>query len=305
MKKGIHFALALALISGVSIFLNSFAVKQIPNAFFFTTAKNLIVAFLLVALLILFKRFGEIKKLSKKDWIFLILLGLVGGSIPFLLFFKGLSVSIAAAINGAFIHKTLFIWVALLALIFLKERFSIFQYFALLIILSGIYLMGGLKSIHFGRGEILIILATLLWSAEAILAKKILKNIDFQIAAFGRMFFGSLIMISYLLITHNLLPVFKLTTNQIEWIIITSLLLLGYVIFYYGALNYTPATIVTSVLTLGFPITVILQGIYLGAYSFKQILGGTVIITGAILFFLLPKLINKIKKQDLVPYGRG
>jgi drug/metabolite transporter (DMT)-like permease len=305
MKKGIYFALILALISGVSIFLSSFVVKKIPNAFFFTTAKNVIVAFFIAALLILFKKFKEIQKLSKKDWLILLAVGLIGGSIPFLLFFKGLSISAFSAVNGAFIHKTLFIWVAFLALIFLKEKFSIFQYFALLVILAGIYLIGGFKSLDFGRGEVLIFLATLMWAFESVIVKKVLPRINFYVLAFGRMFFGGIIMVSYLLLTNNYQAVFSLTFTQINWIIATSILLLGYVICYYGALNFTKATIVTSILTLGFPITVILQGLYTGIYSRGQVYGALVIICGVVLFLLLPKLVNKIKKQNLVFYGRN
>lgn len=305
MKKGIYFALATALISGVSIFVNSFAIKQISNAFFFTTAKNLIVAFLLGAFIILFKKFKDIKKLSRRDWLILLTIGLLGGSIPFLLFFKGLSISSATAVNGAFIQKTLFIWVAFLAFVFLKEKFSIFQYLALLVIFAGIYLMGGLKSIHFGRGEFLIFIATFMWAAEAVIVKKILNRINYYVASFGRMFFGAIIMICYLLLTNNFQSVFHLTLTQTNWIIITSILLLSYVVFYYGALNFTKATIVTSILTLGFPVTVILQGIYTGIYSRGQIYGALVIICGIILFLLMPRLINKIKKQELVFYGRN
>jgi len=55
----------------------------------------------------------------------LLLIGLVGGSIPFYLYFEGLSK--ISAINGAIIHKSLVIWVALLAIPFLKENMSKLQ----------------------------------------------------------------------------------------------------------------------------------------------------------------------------------
>jgi drug/metabolite transporter (DMT)-like permease len=305
MRKGIYFASALALLSGVSIFLNSFAVKIIPNAFFLTTTKNFIVVFFLAALIILFKRFKDIKKLSKKEWLILLLIGLIGGSISFLLFFKGLSISAAAAVNGAFIQKTLFIWVAFLALIFLREKFSIFQYAALLVILLGIYLMGGFKSMHFGQGEILIFMATLMWAAEAIIVKKVIPQINYYVLAFGRMFFGSLIMIAYLLITHNYQIIYHLNLAQTNWILLTSVLLLGYVIFYYGALNYTKATVVISILTFGFPVTLVLQGFYTGIYTQNQIFGAIIITVGIILFLSLPMILKKIKKEGLFSYGRN
>ena len=47
-RKGVGLVLATAIISGVSVFLNSFGVKGL-DASFFTTAKNLLVAILLAA----------------------------------------------------------------------------------------------------------------------------------------------------------------------------------------------------------------------------------------------------------------
>jgi hypothetical protein len=48
--RGAAFALAAASVSGVSIFLNEYAVKQAPNAAAYTTAKNLVAAALLGAI---------------------------------------------------------------------------------------------------------------------------------------------------------------------------------------------------------------------------------------------------------------
>ena len=38
LKKGTYLAVATALISGVSVYINSFGVKQVPDPFVFTTA---------------------------------------------------------------------------------------------------------------------------------------------------------------------------------------------------------------------------------------------------------------------------
>ncbi len=119
-NKGIYFALATAFISGLAVFLNKFAVGFWTNSSVFTTAKNLVVAILLTSLILLVKKLPELKKLSKKDWRQLIIIGFIGGSIPFLLFFKGLTLT--SATGAAFIHKTLFIWVAVLAIPILKEK---------------------------------------------------------------------------------------------------------------------------------------------------------------------------------------
>ena len=53
------------------------------------------------------------------------MIGVIGGSVPFILFFNGLAM--ASAPSAAFIHKTLFVWVVLLAVPFLGERLGWFR----------------------------------------------------------------------------------------------------------------------------------------------------------------------------------
>ena len=103
MKK-LHLIFLTAIISGFSIFINKFGVSM-GNPYVFTFLKNSAVFVFLFSLILLFNEFKHFKKLKKQDWMKLITIGLVGGSIPFLLFFKGLSLITSA--KGAFIHKTI------------------------------------------------------------------------------------------------------------------------------------------------------------------------------------------------------
>lgn len=103
-KKGIYLVLATALISGFAIFINKFGVKGV-DPYFYTFAKNLIAGSLLVSILFLTKNKKSLLKLNKSDKVKLILIGVIGGGIPFLLFFKGLTMT--AALKAGFIHKTL------------------------------------------------------------------------------------------------------------------------------------------------------------------------------------------------------
>src|SRR3989338_11451169 len=98
-KKGIILVLATSVISGFSIFINEFSVARIEPSVF-TFLKNASVAMLLLAILLFTKEFSSIRKLTKSQWLMLLLIGIIGGSIPFILFFKGLSLSSAAM--GAF-----------------------------------------------------------------------------------------------------------------------------------------------------------------------------------------------------------
>lgn len=284
MQKSKSIIVFTAVVSGISVFINSLAVKIVPNAYLFTTAKNICVALFVFILIFSMSKAKELKKLTIKDWQKLFFLGVIGGSIPFLLFFQGLSVSKQTALNGAFIQKTMFIWVAILAVAFFKEKITTVQKTGLLVVLSGIILMGGLNVSTFGKGEVLIFIATLLWSIEAIFVSKYFKQMDFTIVSFGRMFFGSIIMLCYLFLTqkHSALV---LTKPQLLWVYLTAGFLFVYVLSYYKSLTKFRATEVTSILTVAFPITVVCQSLYSGK-SISNLLALNLVFVGVLCFLL-------------------
>ncbi|MBU1954085.1 DMT family transporter, partial [Patescibacteria group bacterium] len=111
--SGIKLAFITAIISGFAVFINKFGVSLWANSSAYTTAKNVAATIFLTAIILLCKKQAELRHLSKKQWSKLLLIGFIGGSVPFLLFFK--SLTLVSAAEAAFIHKTLFIWVAILA----------------------------------------------------------------------------------------------------------------------------------------------------------------------------------------------
>lgn len=278
-NKSIYLALITAFISGLAVFFNKFAVTFWSNSSVFTTAKNLVVVILLTSLVILGKKFWELKKLSKKDWWRLVVIGFIGGSIPFLLFFKGLTT--ASATNAAFIHKTLFIWVALLAIPFLREKLSKLQMFALGFLVFGTYLISGPIKLHFGYGELLILVATLFWAIENIIAKIALKNIAPLLVAWGRMFFGSIFLIIYLGFSGGFGQIF-VPPGGIGWLILSGLILFGYVITWYTALKSLPATVATAILVIAAPVTALLDSIFITHYLKPDILISALIIVSGL-----------------------
>lgn len=323
-KKGIYFAIAAAIISGFAVFLASLAGKVVNEPFVLTTGRNIIVAILFTSVLLgiwIFSKkchcensddkvggrdnlrdsstlLGTTLRLplrvNWKQWLQLVLIGIIGGSVPFLLFFQGLSLSTAA--GGAFIQKTLFIWVGLLAVMFLKEKLGIWQWFVLAILLVGNYFLGGPKSWQFGYGELLVFIATLFWAVEVIIVKKVIKNLPAIIVAWGRMFFGSIIMLGFLATTNRLDIYQTFNLNQWLWIILPSLLLFAYVGFWYTSLKYAPANLVTSILVIAAPITMFLSSVFIThKYQLNQTIGAILILVAIIIF---------IKFMPMVSFGK-
>ena len=168
-----------------------------------------------------------LKKISRNDWLKLAAIGLIGGSVPFLLFFQGLSMT--SAVSASFIHKTLFIWAAIIAWPVLKEKIGRLQLVALALLLFGTFIFAPLKNFSFGSAEILILIATILWALENVIAKITLRNLDALTVAWGRMFFGSLLLIIFLLFIGNSSDLLVMDLPQFGWIALSAVLLFGYV----------------------------------------------------------------------------
>ncbi len=251
-RKGILFVLATAIISGVSIYVNSLGVK-FANPYIFTGMKNVLVGLALFSLIMALREWKQLKKLTSRQWWQLTLIGLIGGAIPFLLFFKGLSLTIGA--KGGFIHKTMFLYVALLAIMFLKEKINKSLLIGIGALLLGNILFLGMKPQGLNWGDGLILLATLFWAVEIIISKKVLQHLSAKIVAWGRMFFGAMFIMIFLVSTNQLSAAFAYNPEQWKWIAITSVFLFGYVFTFYHGLKHVRASVATAVLALGAPIT--------------------------------------------------
>ena len=294
-KKGLMFVLGTAIISGVSIFINKFGVKGI-DAYLFTGAKNVIVAIFLFSLILLAMDFKKLKAMSKKDIGKLFLIGLFGGSIPFLLFFKGLQITSAA--QGTFIHKTMFLWVGILALIFLKEKLNKGILIGAVLLLTGNFLLLKLNNCVFATGDLLILAATLFWSVETIISKNALKNLDSKVVAFGRMFFGSLLIIVFLGVTGKLVLVTTLTSAHFLWILVTSIFLLGYVFTWYSGLKHIKAGVATSILLLGSVITTVLNLAFADAVIVpSQVIGMILLVIGSTCVIWFSEILKKVQSS--------
>ncbi len=269
-----------ALLSGLALYFNKFAVAVV-NPYIFTGLKNILVALLLILLIYGWGKHAELKRLTKKQWGSLVTIGLVGGSIPFLLFFKGLTLT--SAVQGAFIHKTLFIWAAIMAVIFLRERISHWSILGLVSLVGGLVLVTQVRLVSIGLGDALILIATILWSGEQIFAKKALTNISPLVVAWGRMFFGLIVIVGFWTVSGQLPLVAGISISQIGWVMFTAALLFGYVLTWYSGLKKISVVAATSILALGFPITTLIQVIIDGrSITVFQIMGLLLATTGAI-----------------------
>jgi drug/metabolite transporter (DMT)-like permease len=262
LRQATILALLTAVVSGFSIFLNKFAVTTVKDPVFFTTIKNSLVAILLVGLVIAFGKWREIKNLNKSQALKLLLIGVVGGSVPFALFFTGLSQT--PAVNAGIIQKTLFIWVALLAIPFLKERMNKWQWLGIATIFAANLFVGGFNGFKYNGGELMIFTATILWAIENVVAKKVLSSVSSLTVGAARMSIGSLILLPIALYRGaSFQSLASFTSSQWLWTILPVVLLFIYVLTWYSALKRAPVTYVATLLVPATLITNILSAIFI------------------------------------------
>jgi drug/metabolite transporter (DMT)-like permease len=235
-------------ISGVAIWVNRFGVGAWADAggsLAYTTAKNLVAAIVLG--IIVWKLRPEAPNGLREHWKALVAIAVFGGAIPFALFFEGLS--LASSTQAAFIHKTLILWVAALAIPLLGERIRPTHVFAILALIGGQILMaGGVSGIVLGSGELLVLGATLLWSVEVIVAKRVLSDVPAGWVGLSRMGGGAIVLLVVGFATGGGLGFSGVGVEQIAWVSVTGLVLAGYVYTWMNALALAPAVDVTAVL---------------------------------------------------------
>lgn len=257
--RGLVLALCTAVISGVSVYVNAFAVKAVGDASVYTTAKNLVAALLLMgvvaALRVRARRLAA--PLSPRQWAGLVVVAVVGGSVPFVLFFTGLASTHAP--QAAFWQKTLVVWVAVLAVLVLRERLTVWHGLAIVLLVAGQWWLGGRAFLAWDTGVGLILAATLLWAIETVLVRRLLHDISSWTLATARMGLGGVLLLGWLALSGRLGALATLTPAMWGWVALTGVLLAAYVGTWYAALARAQAVDVTAILVLGAVVTALVD----------------------------------------------
>jgi drug/metabolite transporter (DMT)-like permease len=281
---GLLFVIATALLSGVSNLVNAVAMKG-ANADAFVTLRNALVAALLVPVVVL-ARPAQKLRLRPFDWARLATIGLIGGAIPFVLFFRGIQLATAegGTTTASFLYRMLFLLAAVFAVVFLRERLSARLFLAAILLLVGNALLMSFVSPIWTDGAVLVLAATALWAGEYTLSKRTLRDLPSSTVALGRMGFGAVFLISYIGLSGQTDALFAFRGDNLQWIVLSTILLLGFVVTWYAGLKVVDLSVATAVLILGYPVTWVFN-LALGRESFglPQAAGAAVVVLGVVL----------------------
>lgn len=283
---GVVLAFATAAISGVSVFVNGYGTKHFNDATVYTTSKNLVAAVLLGALAFGASRLRtsseeRVPFTARERWGFLAV-GIIGGAIPFVLFFEGLKR--ASSTDAAFLQKTLVVWVALLAVPLLRERLNAGHVAAIALLIVGqARLTSGWPTLRTDAASTLILAATLCWAVEVVIAKRLLARRSALTLGTARMGIGVVALVAWVAVTGRFHVLTGLGTEAWGWALLTGMLLCAYVTCWFAALARAQAVDVTAVLVAGALVTAALNSAAQGVALRPQAAGLIFIATGVAL----------------------
>lgn len=261
---GVRLALLTALVSGVAVWLNGHAVHRYPDPTTATTAKNLVAAAVLVGVVVraargrrgVAPRTAVAVRTSVR--IGALAVAVIGGSVPFVLFFEGLAR--ASSADAALLHKTLVVWVAILGVALLGERLSALHVAAVGVLVAGQAVLSvDLGALRPGSGEWLVLVATWCWALEAVLARRLLADVAPATLGAVRLGGGVVLLVAWAAVRGELATLTGLTAEQWGWAALTGVVLAGYVTCWYGALARIAAVDVTALLVPAVLLTTALQ----------------------------------------------
>jgi drug/metabolite transporter (DMT)-like permease len=252
--SGLRLALVAAGVSGVAVYVNGEAVGRFSSATVYTTGKNLVAGLLLVGLAIALSRAGGSpatddagRTWSARERLGLAAVALIGGAVPFVLFFEGLAR--ATSSDAAFLHKTLVVWVAVFAIWLLGERLTALHVGAIALLIAGqVALAGGIGSLRIGAGEAMILAATICWAAELIVVKRLVERLPSTTVGAARMGGGAVLLVVWLALSGRLDELVSMSMSQWVWLVVTGGILSVFVTVWFAAVARAPVIDVAALL---------------------------------------------------------
>jgi drug/metabolite transporter (DMT)-like permease len=255
---GYVFAALAALISGVSVYVNSLGVRTFTDPVLYTALKDGFVGILLLVPLAFSPGWrAEYRRLDRRTWAWIVALALTGGSVPFALFYSGLQVTTAA--TGALINHFQFVLVAVFAVAFLKERIRPAMWTGLIVLLVATSVGTNLDALQWNTGAWLIVGSTFLFAVDFVIAKHLLRGLATLTVMTARMTLGTAMLFAYVAAAGRLTPVSEISATQWTFVLVTGVLLLLFTVTTFSAIRHASVSAVLAIGTAAPIITVVLQ----------------------------------------------
>ena len=259
-RTGYAAALLATVLSGVAVFSNGLGVRLFPDATLYTTLKNAVVGVLVLAPVALLPAVrAELGRLRGRQWAWLAALALVGGSVPYVIFFEGLRLTTPA--TGAVLNHLQFAVVALLAVPLLRERVTPAMWIGLAALLAGALVGTDVGALRWNRGAALIGVSTVLFGAGFVLARHLLRDLSTATVMAAKMTAGSVVLLASIGATGRLAVIAHRSGAQWRFVLVNGLVLLAFTAATLAAIRRAQVTAVVAIGMAAPAITLVLQAL--------------------------------------------
>ena len=114
------------------------------------------------------------------------------------------------------------------------------------------------------------------------------------------MFFGSILIVIFLIATGQMDLMFSLNAQQIGWTMITSVFLFTALAAWYTGLKYIKVSVATTILLLASPITTLLSLFFLGQTLILNQVLGIILIALAVFWIYKTSKRSEISIKNLI-----
>ena len=281
------FAVLSAFFAGITSILAKVGIKKTDSTVA-TAVRTVVVLFMSFIMVLVVGSLGNVKTVSTKSWIFLVLSGLATGA-SWLCYFKALSIGDVNKVVP--IDKSSTILTILLAFIILNEPISWLKGISLIIIAVGTFLMIEKKETEEKETKktwlIFAILSAVFASLTSILAKIGIENVESNLGTMIRT--AVVLVMSWLMVfvfgkREKLKEIQK---NEILFICLSGVATGASWLCYFKALHDGLASVVVPIDKLSILVTIAFSYIvFHEKLSFKAVIGLVLICTGTILMIV-------------------
>lgn len=282
MSKGSKFrigtilALSAAFLWAVNIVITKYIIKAGENPI------NVVFWVAVISLPFWLGRFAmkkeEARKASKKDYLVLLLMGIIGTLLVSIIQIYALKYS--QAINYSFLIRSVMIFTIAFAAIFLKEKITVKKVVLTVLILAGSYLVatsGKIISLSIGDG-LTLLNAALIAFGNTILGKIAAKTMSSGLSASGSFLFGFVPIVAITFLTGSFaLP------HALWLILLLSVFGILSTIVRFRAYQHCTASFLSMIYSMT-PVFITLMAFFLLGETLTtiQVIGGLLIIFGGI-----------------------
>lgn len=256
-----------------------------------------------VLLLLSFKWFKDLKKMTRKEWLAIAIVALFSGALGTILYTAALQkINYSSYSVVVLLQQQLQpIWAIGAAAILLKEKITKrFLLWAALALVAAYFISFKDLRVNLATGSgtataaLLAISAGLMWGSSTAISKYVLNKVSFLAATGLRFFLAPIFALMFVFAGNNTSALFTLSTAQWETLLlITFSTGMVALLFYYYGLKRTPARI-TTLCELVWPAS----AIFIDYFLYHKTLTPTQIFGVALLLFAIYQVTKPLSKKS-------